>query len=445
MGGLREERRKAVHLAVGGFAFLLRGLTAPQAAACALLAVLFNRFVLPAVAPTLFTPEERRAPWRSGIVLYPTAVLALILLFHERMEVAAAAWGLMAAGDSSAALIGRRFRRAPVPWNRSKSLRGMAAFVVAGGLAAWVLLVWMGRGMVEAALLAAPTALFASLIESWPWRLNDNLTVPLLSALFLRGLLEVDAGRLASAVAGLPRALLLGVLLNLALGILARRAGTVDRSGMHAGFAVGLVTYVCAGWRGFSILLTFFVLGSGATFVGYRRKARAGIAQSKKGARSARHALANCGVGVYLAFLVCASATPSMFATALVCAYATAAFDTVSSEVGQAYGGRPVLITTLRPVPAGTNGAVSWLGTLAGVLAAAVLGGLAEVTGLIGTGLPPLAIVMGAAFVGSTADSLLGATLEVRGVMDNEEVNFSNTLVGAIAGMVLATLVSGPT
>ncbi|HXH28056.1 MAG TPA: DUF92 domain-containing protein, partial [Candidatus Polarisedimenticolia bacterium] len=197
-----------------------------------------------------------------------------------------------------------------------------------------------------------------------------------------------------------------------------------------------------AGLPGFAVLLSFFVLGSAATLLGFRRKERAGIAQEKKGARSARHALANCGVASYLALLMIGSGSPGLFAFAFVCAFATAAFDTVSSEIGQAYGGRPVLITTLRPVPAGTDGAVSWVGTLAGAVAALAVGGVATAGGLLPRGL--LGLVAAAGLVGSTADSILGATLERRGLLDNDAVNFSNTLIGALAGIGLAVLTATP-
>jgi uncharacterized protein (TIGR00297 family) len=143
-------------------------------------------------------------------------------------------------------------------------------------------------------------------------------------------------------------------------------------------------------------------------------------------------------VGVYLAVLAAGAGTPAPFLLAFVCAYATAAFDTVSSEVGQAFGGRPVLITTLRRVPPGTDGAVSFIGTLAGAAAALLVAGLAAALGLLAP--ERLGIVALAAFVGSTADSVLGATLEARGLMDNEAVNFSNTLIGALAGMGLLAI-----
>src|SRR5206468_12688682 len=130
-----------------------------------------------------------------------------------------------------------------------------------------------------------------------------------------------------------------GVAWNAMLAVVFRRSRAVDRSGMVAGFAVGVLTFTLAGWRGFVVLVSFFVLGSATTRFGLRRKERLGIAQEKKGARSARHALANCGVALFLAVLVAAARTPETFALAYVCAYATAAFDTVSSEIGRAFGG----------------------------------------------------------------------------------------------------------
>jgi len=433
-----ETARRLVHFGMGGLAFVLPYLTPAQAACAAGAAVVFNLFILPRVGPSLFRRGERDSPWRSGVVIYPVTVLLLVLLFRRHMEIAGAAWAILAAGDSAAGFIGGSLGRTPIPWNRSKTAEGSCAFAVAAFVFSWAVLVWMGRRPLEAALLASATSLFAAFMESLPWRLDDNFTVPILSAIFLAGLVRVDLGRLARAAPELWRSLLLGATINLILAILFRRSGAVDRSGMIAGFLVGVLTFTFASWQGFLVLIAFFVLGSASTRLGLRRKQRLGIAQEKKGARSARHALANCGVAVYLAFLVAAAATPEVFRLALVCAYATAAFDTVSSEIGRAYGGRPVLITTLRRVPAGTNGAVSWLGTLAGIAASAAVCGVAVAAGFLEgrfTG-----VVLAAAFIGSTADSVLGATLESRGFIDNEAVNFSNTLVGSLSGIGLLAL-----
>jgi uncharacterized protein (TIGR00297 family) len=439
MAGRSEAARRLVHLGAGSLALALKHLTVTQAALIAVGALLFNHLVLPRIGgEALFRDGERARPLESGIHLYPVAVLLLVLLFGWRPEVAAAGWVIMAAGDPAAAAAGQRIGGRPIPWNRRKTVAGSLAFAASAAAACWGVLIYMGRPAAEAAALAVPTALFAAGIESLPWRLNDNLTVPLLSALFLCGLIAGDAVRLAEAWPRLREALLPAILANAFLAVLFRNAGAVDRSGMAGGLAVGILTWIFGGWRSFLILIAFFVLGSASTRLGRRRKERLGVAQEKKGARSARHAFANCGVGVYLALLCATAAAPGPFVLSFACAYATAAFDTVSSEIGQAYGGRPVLITTLRPVPIGTDGAVTWVGTLAGLAAAASVAGLAVALGLVGAGAVPAVIL--AAFIGSSADSLLGATLEKKGLMDNEAVNFSNTLLGALAGFVLAFL-----
>jgi len=78
------------------------------------------------------------------------------------------------------------------------------------------------------------------------------------------------------------------------------------------------------------------------------------------------------------------------------------------------------------------------VGTLAGLAAAWIIAAIATASGFIQPERTP--IVLAAAFIGSTADSILGATLETRGLIDNEAVNFSNTLVGALSGIGLLAL-----
>jgi hypothetical protein len=93
MSAHSEDGRKIVHIATGAFALLLYYLTWWQSALLALLAVAFNVLVLPALAPRLYRPAERGRR-TGGIVLYPVAVLALIVVFRERLDFAAAAWGI---------------------------------------------------------------------------------------------------------------------------------------------------------------------------------------------------------------------------------------------------------------------------------------------------------------------------------------------------------------
>jgi len=53
-----------------------------------------------------------------------------------------------------------------------------------------------------------------------------------------------------------------------------------------------------------------------------------------------------------------------------------------------------------------------------------------------------VAVVAVAAFAGTTLESLLGAAVDRRGLLDNEAMNFLNTLVGALVAAALSPLVA---
>src|SRR3990167_4774803 len=158
-----ETKRQLVHIGVGAFALLLRWITWPQAALLAVAAIAFNALVLPRLAPGLLRTADHGRVWASGLVLYPMAVLALVLAFRSRLDLAATAWAVLAAGDGMATLVGAHVRTAPLPWNREKSVGGLLAFLVAGGAAAATMQWWGGPAqpdlwMLGAAVLAAVVA-----------------------------------------------------------------------------------------------------------------------------------------------------------------------------------------------------------------------------------------------------------------------------------------------
>src|SRR5512136_2973281 len=140
-----ESHRQLVHMAMGGFALLLRVLTWWQAALCALTAFLFNLLILPRLGgPSLSRPADAARGYPLGILIYPLSVLLLILALPRRLDLVAAAWGILAVGDGAATLVGRRSRGARLPWNPEKTVAGTIAFVVFGTCAA-VLLAWWTR------------------------------------------------------------------------------------------------------------------------------------------------------------------------------------------------------------------------------------------------------------------------------------------------------------
>jgi uncharacterized protein (TIGR00297 family) len=353
---------------------------------------------------------------------------------------------MMAFGDGAATLAGTFLGGPKLPWNRSKSWAGFAGFVVAGGSAAAVLQVWVAGGHPETPapglplwILAFGVALAGAFIESIPSGIDDNITVPILSAGALYALWLVAPASLEGAQPPLLRGLLIGAVVNLVVAGAAYFARTVQTSGAVAGWFLGTAIFAFSGWRGYLILTLFFVLASGSTKVGYEKKAARRIAQESGGRRGARHAIANVGLAAFLAFLAAGTPHRTAMLIAFTAALATAVFDTVSTEIGQVYGKHPILITTLRPVPPGTDGAVSLEGTAAGLAAGAFLATVAWATGMIpGSG---ALVAIAASFIGTTAESYIGATVEAMKMVDNEAVNFANTLVGALSALAIWSFV----
>lgn len=228
-----EWGRKALHIAMGGFAFLLAYLTWWEAALCALAALANNVFLLPRLGGRrVFRGAAARTGQDVGIVLYPSSVLALILLFRDRLEVVAAAWAFLAFGDGLATVAGMLFggRSGRLPWNRDKSWAGLAGFLVGGIPLALVLFAWVAPRPTGALTTAAIVAvgLIMALVESLPLTLNDNLTVPLGAGGLLYAATLLDPALLAAAGAGFLARLPLAAAINVVIAGGAYAARTVN-------------------------------------------------------------------------------------------------------------------------------------------------------------------------------------------------------------------------
>jgi uncharacterized protein (TIGR00297 family) len=433
-----EWKRKFIHIGVGGFALALRFLTPLQASLLATSAFLFNWQVLPRIGgKSMWRSGELVKGHARGILIYPLSVLGLILVFHDRLWMAAAIWGLLALGDGMASIIGQSLRGPRLPWNDSKGWLGLIAFVLFGTLGAFGLAVWTKPDLDPARTFTTVLALafLAGLVESMDTTLDDNFTVPAAAAVILP-LLD-GLGGLGPNAVDLQSRVIQGLLVNALFAWLALRSKSIDALGAWSAVLIGTVITASFGLQGFALMAGFFLVGSTVTKLGYARKAALGIAQEKGGARGWRNAFANGGIPALLALfgLLSHGSMRTAYLIAYAAAVATAAADTCSSEIGKAYGRRTFLITTLRPVPAGTEGAISVEGTLGGLFGAAFIASLGVLTGLFHA--EGALIVTLAGFLGALAESVIGTVAEKRGWLDNHGLNALNTAIGA----AIATLI----
>ncbi|MEH1824117.1 MAG: TIGR00297 family protein [Nostoc sp.] len=217
----------------------------------------------------------------------------------------------------------------------------------------------------------------------------------------------------------------------------------------HAWF-LAILIWVTLGWQGYAVVMFYFLVGSGVTRIGMAQKEAEGIAEKRSGARGPENvwgsaltgALCALGVGIINSGFFVASPQSlvpnpqSLLLLAYVASFSTKLADTTASEVGKAYGKSTFLITTLQPVPRGTEGAVSLEGTLAGIVASVAIAFIGWGVGLID--LLGVAWCVLAAFIATNLESVIGATLQSKYTwLTNEVVNIFNTLIGAIASVLL--------
>jgi len=242
---------------------------------------------------------------------------------------------------------------------------------------------------------------------------------------------------------------LVAIALNTILAIVAYFAPKklLTPAGLLHSWALGVIIWGTLGFQGYLVVMFYFLVGSGVTRIGMAQKEAEGIAEKRSGARGPENVWGSaftatlCALGVLVANYLGQSQWIPLLLLGYVASFSTKLSDTCASEVGKAYGKRTFLITTLQPVARGTEGAVSLEGTLAGIVASAAIAFVGWGVGTID--LLGLLLCVLAAFIATNLESVIGATLQSRlEWLTNELVNVVNTLIGAIAAILLALAVS---
>ena len=258
------------------------------------------------------------------------------------------------------------------------------------------------------------------------------------------------------------------LLLALTIGLIAYWRGTLSPSGVLGAVLTGTAFFGFGGWTGAALLLGFFVSSSVLSRFQGQQKSTVNADFSKGHRRDIWQALANGGVAALAATAAYFLNQPWLWVAAIG-ALAAANADTWATEIGVLSKNWPRKITTLKSVPPGTSGGISWAGTGAALLGAGFIGGIGAIAAFFGfAGLTPIMLFIAATLAGlggSLFDSLLGATVQriyycdtcqkdterhphhrcgspthpIRGlaIINNDVVNFGATLCGALLAVGL--------
>ncbi len=202
------------------------------------------------------------------------------------------------------------------------------------------------------------------------------------------------------------------------------------------GGILALVIYAGVGLYGLFMLGAFFILGTLATAWQTSSKNKIGLAEKKDG-RTVGQVFANGGVAGIVSLL--ALRYPEnhfIWATMIAGSLSAATADTLSSELGSVYGKHFYNCITFKKDQRGLDGVVSLEGVLIGIMGSTIIACIYCIG--FGWDIAWLAVAI-AGTIGNLADSVLGATLERKGILPNDVVNFLNTAMGALSALALIT------
>jgi uncharacterized protein (TIGR00297 family) len=230
-------------------------------------------------------------------------------------------------------------------------------------------------------------------------------------------------------------------------------------SGYIHALALGTILWSTLGYKGWTVCVLYLLLGQLVTKIGFQTKTKLGIAEGRGGRRGPENVWGSAAAGTICTLAAAAAASSSSSSSTIflglsrevwilgyIASLSTKLADTFASEIGKAYGQTTFLITSLKPVPRGTEGAISLEGTVASIVGGLLLSFFAYyIVGLLPS-IKSVVVSTVAAFIATMIESVIGATLQgKKGMswMTNEVVNFINTVIGAIVAMSLGVLLLG--
>ncbi|MCI4669922.1 MAG: DUF92 domain-containing protein [Bacteroidia bacterium] len=423
--------RSLVHISMVGFALFIGRIPAWAISLAAVSAFIFNLFLLPKIAGQKLARDNESG--RLGLLLYPSVLTLISLVFYHQQIFMAVAWGSMAFGDAFAAISGNILKGPVWPWNNEKRLSGSLGFFIFGSTFTLILISLLPRHLYfelcfqEWIPIILISVFVAAWIESLPGLVNDNLSVPLFTAATAFFLKEAYIYGSFYFPVNLP----IGLFLTICFMALSWAIGKIDLIGTITGGILAFLIFLGGGFPAMGLLLLFFVGGTAVSMWKRKEKKAEGLAQENEGKRSINNALANAGIAGFCG--ACAwifHPQQELFLLMLMASIASALGDTMASELGNLYGKRYINILSFKADQRGNDGAISLEGSFAGLIGCViiVLGfTLTQGSLLKGT---ELAILGG--FLGVMVDSALGASLQRKGYLNNDTVNFSMTLFSAL-------------
>jgi uncharacterized protein (TIGR00297 family) len=211
--------------------------------------------------------------------------------------------------------------------------------------------------------------------------------------------------------------------------LISEKFRVLDRLGVYAAAALGLVVGGLGHWTWLVLLLGFLGTSHKATKWRFDEKSAKGLCESSDGHRSWGNVVANGGLPGLVAIISWYLGDHDNGLWIFAAAVAVASADTFASEIG-CLDNRVRMISTMKKCEPGLNGGFSPNGQLAAAVGSLFIAALALLSNQNYEYALVVAII---GWLGCQVDSILGALLENRGLMTKGSVNAAAITSGIIA------------
>ena len=333
-----------------------------------------------------------------GTLYYPMGILSsYLILYHLPVYYFQSSLLLLSLSDTLANLAGQIQKSNG--WFRvfhdKKSVYGMIAYILSAILILYLFLPDYLSLDISYILFAL---LWAVILETASMRGSDNFSIPAGLALFFFLTYHYEIHYLYLFI----------ILIALApAGLLLFRFNILTRRGSFVAYLLGFYLAGIAGWPWLVSVLLFFL--SAAAFTKLRHAIQ-GVQYTSRG-RNAWQVIANIiwAVTSSVLFLLTQDEIFILFFIAFVAAVTA---DTWASEIGPLLNKRCLSLSTMRTEPAGTNGGISFFGSVAAMGGATIVSSMAYYLFFGTWQWDVIAILSASAFLACFVDSLLGAFAE---------------------------------
>ncbi len=385
-----------------------------------------------------------------GTIYFPFSVLILSFFWWDKPISFILAILVLTLADPIAAIFGSKQHHVFIPWIDKKSLRGTLAMFGSS-----FLIILLGTDILSKFYgsnffipfpilfgLTIFTALSATLAELVSFRGSDNLSIPIVTFVSYEiYLINYTHGTLSD--------LLLWTILSIIIFTFANKKESLSLSGAIGGYLLGIIIFGAGGWYWITPLVFFFISSSALSHIKRKEPSKRNILQI----------LANGGFPTICAigYIFWGSPHSSILYLGGI---AAATADTWGTEIGYFSKSSPTLIFSKKKVSRGTSGGITYLGTLGSIFGGFIIGLIGQTFFGIENLIIPIAI---AGLSGSLFDSMLGNFIQGKylcnecndiveqrshcnnlalllsgsKLIDNNMVNFLNTLFGAITAYLI--------